>query len=224
MRATIRDDHHTLESIESVARGRTLFRVRLARAGGSGEPEFGWDLAGIRRAVEPGGAQSPVQTLANLVRPNISVAEMANRADYPAYVFAKDPSWAGGRQIMDILDLVSPPHRMFAVSYPAKDKRHVVLVQAHSFNDKLGPLARSGKLVYTSPGGVKVWSGKQDQWLAEILLSSARASIGDPPAKDRTGYLLETPDKTFPALAVNGTLTEAELHELVDNLVPAKPK
>ena len=45
-------------------------------------------------------------------------------------------------------------------------------------------------------------------------------SLNDPPAKDRTGYLLETPDRTFPALAVNGSLTEAELHELVDSLVP----
>ena len=47
----------------------------------------------------------------------------------------------------------SPPHRMFAAVYPAKDKRHVVLVQAFTFNDKLGPKARSGKLVYTSPDG-----------------------------------------------------------------------
>jgi hypothetical protein len=125
---------------------------------------------------------------------------------------------------MDVLDLPSPPHRMFAMIHPAKDKRHVVLAQAHSFNENLGPAAHGGKLVYTSPQGVKVWSGKQDQWLAEILLSSARASIADPPAKDRTGYLLETPEKTFPVLAVNGTLTEAELHELVDSLVPAKAK
>ncbi len=159
-----------------------------------------------------------------MIVPNISVEEMAQRADYPVYVFAKGPSWAGQRQVMDILDLVSLLHRMFSIIYPAKDKRHVVLVQAHTFNDNPGPAARSGKLVYTSPGGVKVWSGKRDQWLAEILLSSARASLGDPPAKDRTGYLLETPQKTFPALAVNGTLTEAELHDLVDNFVPARSK
>jgi hypothetical protein len=113
---------------------------------------------------------------------------------------------------------------MFVVVYPAKDKRHVVLAQGYSFNDKLGPAAHAGKLVYTSPQGVKVWSGKQDQWLAEILLSSARVSIADPPVKDRTGHMLETPEKTFPVLAVNGVLTEAELHEMVDSLVPANAK
>jgi hypothetical protein len=159
-----------------------------------------------------------------VVRPNITVEDMVKRADYPTYVFARSPRWAPDRQIIDILDLPSPPHRMFIVVYPAKDKRHVVLAQGYSFNDKLGPAAHAGKLVYTSPQGVKVWSGKRDQWLAEILLSSARAAIADPPAKDRTGYMLETPEKTFPVLAVNGSLTEAEMHDLVDSLVSAKAK
>ncbi len=213
---------HTLESFELVARGKTLFRIRRVKPVENREPEYGWDLAGLRRAVEPGGTKSPLRTLANLVVPDVSVEEMIKRADYPTYIFSKNPSWTDRRQIMDILDIPSPPHRMFTAIYPAKDQRHVVLVQAFTFNDKLGPKARSGKLVYTSAKGVKVWSGEGDQWLAEILLSSARFVLGNAPAKVRTGYLLETPDETFPALAVNGSLTEAELHELVDSLVPAK--
>jgi hypothetical protein len=222
--ATIRDDNHTIESIDLVVRGQTLYRVRRARAGEDREPEYGWDLAGLRRALGPDEAKSPVQILANMVVPNVSVEAMLKRADYPTYVLGKDPGWAGPRQIVDILDVASPPHRMFAAIYPAKDKRHVILLQAFTFNSNLGPKARSGKLVYTSPAGIKVWSGERDQSLAEILLSSARFALGDPPAKDRTGYLLETPDNTFPALAVNGPLTEAELHALVDSLVPVKAK
>ncbi len=222
--ATIRDDDHTIESIDFVARGRTLYRVRRARAGENREPEYGWDLAGLRRALGPVEAKLPVQTLARMVVPDVSVEDMVKRADYPTYIFARNPSWAVRRQIMDILDVASPPHRMFAAVYPAKDKRHVVLLQSFTFNSNLGPKARSGKLVYTSPAGIKVWSGDRDQWLAEILLSSSRAVLGDPPAKDRTGYLLETPDKTFPALAVNGVLTEAELHALIDSLSPARAK
>ena len=101
---------------------------------------------------------------------------MAKRADYPVYVFGRDPSWSARRQIIDMLDVASPPHRMFAVVYPAKDKRHVVLVQAHTFNANLGPMARAGKLLYTSPAGVKVWSGKNDQQMAQILLSSIGAT------------------------------------------------
>jgi len=81
---------------------------------------------------------------------------------------------------------------------------------------------KMGKLVYTSPSGVKVWSGPRDEWLANILLQSARASIKDPPGKELTGYLLETPAGTFPALAINGKVSEKELHSLIDSLVPAK--
>jgi hypothetical protein len=109
---------------------------------------------------------------------------------------------------------------MFAVTYRAKDGRHVVLMQSHSYNTMLGPLVKIGKLVYTSPGGVKVWSGPRDAWLAQILLQSARATIHDPPGKNPIGYLLETPAGTFPALAINGPLTGNELHGLIDSLVP----
>ena len=151
---------------------------------------------------------------------------MAKRADYPVYVFGRDPSWTTRRQIVDILDVASPPHRMFAAVYPAKDKRHVVLVQAHTFNANLGPKARSGKLVYTSPAGIKVWSGgTTSRWRRSSCRASARPALfADTPAKDCTGYLLETPDGTFPAIAVNGALTDAELHGLVDSLVRVRPK
>jgi len=77
-------------------------------------------------------------------------------------------------------------------------------------------------MVYQSPKGFKVWSGPMDKWLANILLQSARVSIGDPPAEDRTGYMIETPAGTFPALAINGKVTDEELHALIDSLVPAK--
>ena len=86
----------------------------------------------------------------------------------------------------------------------------------------LGPAAKTGILAYTSPNGFKVWSSPKGKWLAGILLQSARASIKDQPAENRTGYILETPAGTFPALAVNGTLTDAELHALIDSLIPAK--
>ena len=126
-----------------------------------------------------------------------------------------------------MLDLPSPPHRMFAAVYPAKDTRHVVLVQAHTFNANLGPEAHAGKLIYTSPAGIKVWDEQErpERWRR----SCSRAwgppdSSPGPPAGDRTCYLLETPEGTFPALAINGTLTDAELHGLVDSLVRAKAK
>jgi hypothetical protein len=229
LRVTVRDTDQRVESLELVVAGKTLYTVRHPEPAGRRDPAFGWDLAGLRPAIEktPGGDKSPVKTFGDLVRLNIAVEEMAKRADYPVYVFGRDPSWSARRQILDMLDMASPPHRMFAAVYPAKDKRHIVLAQAHTFNANLGPMVRKGQLLYTSPAGVKVWSGKNDRQLAQILLSSISGTgqfFAGPPAKDCTGYLLDTPDGTFPALAVNGALTDAELHGLVDSLVRARPK
>ena len=158
----------------------------------------------------------------NMVLPNVSVQHMVKKADFETYIFAADPTWASKRQVTDVLDVASPPQRMFFLSYVAGDHRHVVLVQSPSYNKMLGPAAKKGILAYTSPNGCKVWSGPQGKWLAGILLQSARASIKDQPAENRTGYIIETPAGTFPALAINGPVTDAELHALIDSLIPAK--
>jgi hypothetical protein len=86
----------------------------------------------------------------------------------------------------------------------------------------LGGFVKTGRLVYTSPNGFKVWAGGLDKWYSEILLSSARAWVKDKPSDNRIGYILESPAGTFPALAVNGPISEEELHSLVDSLIPAK--
>ena len=98
-----------------------------------------------------------------------------------------------------------------------------MLVQSPTYNKMLGPMAeKMGKVVYTSPSGVKVLRSPRDHWLAGILLQSAQGAIKFRPSDDRTGYLLQTPSGTYPALAVNGQLTDEELHALIDSLVPSK--
>ncbi|MHC4645937.1 MAG: hypothetical protein ACYTBJ_10555 [Planctomycetota bacterium] len=177
--------------------------------------ELPQEVAGTQDAVKP--SISP-----DMVIPNVSVQHMVEKATFETYIFATNPPWAGHRQIADCLDVASPDHRMFIITYRADDGRHVATAQSHSYNTMLGPFARMGELVYTSPNGFKVWGGGPQKWYAEILLSSARSAIKDPPADDRIGYVLESPAGTFPTLAVNGPLTEEELHNLIDSLVPAK--
>jgi hypothetical protein len=139
------------------------------------------------------------------------------------YVFSTRPSWTGELETMDHADPATPGRRMVILTARAADGRHVVLVQSPTYNRVFRPRVRQGGvLVYTSPNGFKVWGGGPRKWYAGILLRSARAVIKDPPAENRTGYVLESPAGTFPALAVNGPVTDGELHELVDSLVPAQ--
>jgi hypothetical protein len=180
-----------------------------------------WDLSDVE-GVKGGPSAAPAQVVSEIVKTGASPADMAARASFPTYLLKSSPSWAPRREIVDVLDVASPPKRMFIVVYPATDGRHVVLVQAPTYNQFSATAAKFGNVIYTSPGGVKVYSGSRDKWLAGILLTSARAYIKDPPGEDRTGYLLVTPAGTSPALAVNGKLSDAELHALVDSLTPTK--
>ena len=220
---TIRSGNNTIEKMEWVAQGKPLLVIRRGKAEPGQAPSMGWDLAGVAKQVAGTAAAPGPGIRADMVIPGVSVQHMIEKADVTTYVFSKDPPWAGNRQIVDILDIANPPHRMFMIAYRAKDGRHVVLVQSLGFNTMVGPVAKKEcKVIYTSPGGVKVWSGPRDQWGAQIALQSARAWIVDPPGKELTGLFLETPAETFLALAVNGKLSEEELHALVDSLVPAK--
>ncbi|HEY4759181.1 MAG TPA: hypothetical protein VIH42_01235 [Thermoguttaceae bacterium] len=221
---TIREDNNTIEKIEWLLKGQSLMIVRRVKTETGQESKSGWDLAGIAEKAGSTTAQAGPLIRLDMIIMDVAVEDMVKKADYPTYIFDKDPSWADDRKITDILDIGSPPHRMFLITYKAKDHRHVVLIQSPTYNKMLGPKVKEkGKVIYTSPSGIKVWDiqGKS-AWLAQILLQSARSTIQEPPVAEPTGYLLETPDGTFPALAVNGKITEEELHTLIDSLVPAK--
>lgn len=219
-RIRVKDD--LVAEMEWMAAGESVLVVRRLETGKVEAPGVPWNLAGVELPA-PKVEKRPTPAITpDMVVSDVSVAHMVEKADFETYIPASNPSWTNRRDITDILDLPSPPHRMFAITYLAPDRRHVVLVQSPSYNTGLGPFSKQGNLVYTSPTGVKVWSGPRDKWLAGILLQSARAVIKVSPAEDRTGYLLETPAGTFPALAINGQVTEAELHSLVDSLIPAR--
>jgi len=219
---TIREDNHTIARMEFVADGVSLFVVRRVKTERVASPAVPWDLAGIDKRVAEKTEKPLPGILANMVVPNVSVEHMIEKAGFETYLFSSDPPWTTKREIADILDIPSPPNRAFAVAYRAEDGRHVVLWQAQSNKLVARKMTMAGKVTYTSPTGVKLWSIAMDKWLAGILLQSAQATTKTPPGAKRTGYMLETPDGTFPTLAINGALTDDELHALVDSLVPAR--
>ncbi|MBN2326884.1 MAG: hypothetical protein JXR73_07000 [Candidatus Omnitrophica bacterium] len=212
----------TLAEIEWRVSGASYLVVRRIKTEVIEAPGVPWNLEGVMvSSVGPEGAPQPgVQS--DMIIPNASVRHMAERADFETYLFKQPPSWTSERVIIDMLDLPSPPKRAFMIVYKAGDGRHVVLIQSHTFNQAMGPMVKMGKMVYESPNGFRIWSTPQDQMGATIALQSARSVTKCDPAPDRTGFLLESPAGTFPALAVNGTIEEAELRALIDSLVSAK--
>jgi len=217
----IRESDNTIAEMEWIVGKESLMVVRRLTTGTVDFPDVPWNLTGMDSLANASPETAKAGVKPDMVIPNVSIQHMIEKADYEIYIFASNPPWTGQCEITDILDIVSPPHRMFAVTYRAEDSRHVVLFQAHTFN-KFSLLKKISKLKYTSPNGFKVWSGLQDKWLAGILLKSARSTIKDPPSKERTGYILESPDGTFPCIVINGKLSNDEFHHLIDSLVPVR--
>jgi len=215
----IRDDDTTIAQKEFIVDGQVHISIRRVFAKPTDRPEINWDLAELS-GVNTSGAQATV--LSDMVIPNVSVQHMVEKADFETYVFKTTPAWAKDPTIIDCFDPASLGKRMFIFACRADDHRHMVLVQSPSYNMMLGQVVKPGTPVYTSPNGFKVIDGGRSQWMAGILLQSAYAWIKEAPAENRIGFILESPAGTFPALAINGPVSDEELHGLIDSLVPAK--
>lgn len=213
------DDDSTIAEKEFVLSGRPQLLIRRVLSEPVDAPAVAWNLAGIE--ASPGRANPQVAITPDMVVPHVSVERMVERAAFETYVFSAQPAWTGAIDITDATDPASPGGRMFAMAARAEDGRHLVLVQSPTYNAMLGAVVKQGRIVYTSPNGFKVWGGGPQKWYSGILLQSAQYVIKDPPSEDRIGYVLESPAGTFPALAINGPVTDEELHRLVDSLVPA---
>jgi len=216
----VRDKDSTIAEKEFVLLGRTQLVIRRVRTERVEAPGVSWNLAEIEGAAA--GAPRQVTITPDMVIPNVSVRHMVDRAKFETYVFSVKPSWTGAIEITDCIDPASLGGRMFIMTARADDGRHLVLVQSPTYNMMLGQFVKAGQVVYASANGFKVWGGGPQKWYSQILLQSAQASIKDPPSEDRIGYILESPAGTFPALAINGPVSDEELHKLVDSLMPAK--
>ncbi len=162
------------------------------------------------------------KTESKLKAAKVTVEQLVAHATFQTYILAEDPPWTGTVHIIEATDPVTPGHLMYVLAALADDGRHLVLAQSETFNKMLGQKVKQGHIVYTSAGGFKVWAGGPDKWYSKILLDSARDIIQDSPSDERIGYVIESPVGTFIPMAVNGPVTDDQLHSVVDSLIPAK--
>lgn len=220
----VRDEDSTIAEKEFVLSGRPCLLIRRVLTESVEAPGASWNLEEVEQLIGEAEASPRVSVTPDMVIPRVSVEHMVERADFETYIFSRKPAWTDEIEITDCIDPASPGGRMFIMTARADDGRHLVLVQSPTYNQMLGNVVKQGNVVYTSPNGFKVWGGGPQKWFSNILLQSARASIKDPPSEDRIGYVLESPAETFPALAVNGPVSDEELQALVDTLIPARDR
>jgi hypothetical protein len=218
----VRQDDATIAEKEFIISGESQLLIRRVLTESVTEADISWSLAEIEGLQGITELDPRVSVMPDMVITDVSIQHMVERASFETYVFTRNPSWTGAFEIVDCIDPASLGQRMFIFASRADDGRHLVLVQSPTYNKMLGNFTKMSQLVYTSPNGFKVWGGGPQKWYSQILLSSARSAIKDPPSEDRIGFILESPAGTFPALAINGPLSDAELHNLIDSLIPAK--
>jgi len=214
----VRLDDGTIAEMEFVTAGSTQLVIRRVAAKSIKESPYSWDLAEIKGRIGKSGDNPIVDVGPDVWIPEVSLQHMVDTAGFETYIFASIPSWLSEPVISDAADFASPGRRMFGITYKASDNRHIIIFQSHTFNTFFASVVKHAHLIYSSSNGFKLWSGGPEKWWTELHLNSA----GFTPAEDRTGYLLQSPAGTFPSLAINGRLTENELRQLVDSLVPAR--
>ena len=139
---TIRNDDNRIARIEFVVEGKSLYEVRRVKTETIDRADIAWNLAGMSDAAAESTPAPSASIVPDMVVRDVAVKQMVEKASFPTYIFQTNPTWAGERQITDILDIVSPPNRMFAITYRAQDGRHVVLIQSASYNRMLEPMTK----------------------------------------------------------------------------------
>jgi hypothetical protein len=219
----INTDTDIIGEIECVADGKTTRIYRRIVAETVSSPELSWNLSELSAAP---AEQSSADVSAREGAKIVTAEQMAQRATLAVYVFAENPSWIDDCTIYDLPDDVNKSARFFSATYRAKDGRDIVLTQGGTFtryfSSRLDNFQKVEQVpwTYESENGFKAFrqdDQEGEMWWTEFALKSA----GFEPRANRVGYHLMSPAKTFLVLAINGPVSEQELKELVDSLIPA---
>jgi len=213
-----------MNEIECVVGGKTTRLQKRVAAETVAQPELAWDLANLPKDTP--ASEGPTARTGKGAW-TVSIAEMTEQATFPVYVFATQPSWVKKVQVFNLPDETDPASRMFAVAYVAGDGRDMVLTQTRALTRYFGAMLKGAQghedqipWVYVSTNGFRVIHQKDTQtemWWTELALKSS----GFSPSANRVGYILMAPDSSFLVLAINGPVSDDELHGLVDSLIPA---
>lgn len=222
----IRQADEIIAEIEYVYMGQKQMTIRRLVSEQVDSPGYSWNLAEL--STEQLADQTPSNlTVTDVAVDNVSVRHMIDNADFEPYIFSTDPPWTTSRIIIDAVDPMNPPARMFVIVYaPAEnDTRMVMLIQSPTHNKYMTTMfkqveSQGHSLPYTPcENGCKLYRniGGEDFW-TELCFKN----VGVEPAQDRCGFVVVTPSGTVPLIAVNGKVTEQEMADMVNSLIPAK--
>jgi len=147
---------------------------------------------------------------------DLSAGDILANVDMQVFLFSSNPLSTNERKI----NFSRGGTPVVNISYLAEDKRNVVLFQpGQRFRYWL---VATGELTYASLSGFKFWKERDTRSWANMLLRPSLRPSREPPAKDCTVYIVQSPVGTDFPLAINGPLSIEELEELAGSLMLAE--
>ncbi len=215
----IRISDNTLAETEFITDGETSELTRYLPPKKIQPLESPWKIEGLQTVPEPIRKLYGLYLEMDVIRTDITREEMLELSEFPICDFDSNPAWTDSSSIYFLRMFGSLKEDFTLVYLAAPGGKHVILNQADYWSPLAERYKASGPL-YTSSSGFKIYSlGDRAKWYANIYITASSGVHGEQPSADRVAYIVETPAGTWCKLAINGTLSDAELHALVDKLV-----
>ncbi len=209
-----------LQEMEFIIHGDTVMTVRNVSDKYIDNSYNNWMLSDDARGAASSSYTWGAYVLDDMVLTDVSLEHMAEKADFENYAFSGNPYWVRSQTIVDLLDIVHPPKRMFLTVCESNDGRDMLLVQSPFLASGLGKMKKMGKVTYESPDGYMFWHGFAYKWVAKIFFSSTKSILDSKSKGPDNGYYIETPSATCLFLAVKGKLEANDIAYLSSLLKP----
>ncbi|MHC4580868.1 MAG: hypothetical protein ACYS14_05385, partial [Planctomycetota bacterium] len=231
----------TIEQIESVAFDKRIQQIERISTDSVDAPGYSWDLA------ELAGTSTPVQpevVVAEGIR-SVTPQQMADAAQVETYVLGSRPRWLVEQRVVVMSDKASPLGARYVVFCPTKDGRCAALCQGRTLHQlisaaldmsnqaglrwfpryvsqnrfKVHDIFELGRIVGEAiVSAVPDFTDGQRLWWADAMFKQA----GFEPLSYHQDFMLHSPTDTYLNISLSGKFSEAEVRELVENLIPAR--
>ncbi len=213
----------TIAKVECMVSGKPTLTLRRVSVTPGQEPRAGWNLENLQSSDR--GSIRDVTVQLNQVEVGLTVEQMIARASYRVYTFSQAPHGTTEREILDVLDPGSPLHRVMITLYHAAARPTLGLIQCRTATRYITTsLEKSGyqwQPVYTSTSGFKLYD-PTDAGGIDWVMGTLMSQLHIPPAPNRHGYVIQTPDDQYLLLGINGWLPSNELEHQIETLIAAE--
>ncbi|MEE8577885.1 MAG: hypothetical protein V3T31_11570, partial [candidate division Zixibacteria bacterium] len=237
------DEDETIEQIESVAYDRRIQQIRRISSESVDSPGFSWNLSELEDRSTP---SEPTVVVIEGVGA-ITAEQMADSAQVETYVLDNMPDWIKEQKFVILSDKASPYGAKYVVFCSTNDGRCAAISQGRTVHQYISGILNMSNQAglrwfpnYMSKNRFKVHDASTLGRIVGVAILTALSDL-----TDRTGsklwssdalfkqagfeplpyyqlYMLHSPTDAYFNITFNGKFSDAEVRELIENLIPSR--